>query len=243
MIRRVKEWESVLQNTMFKGVHFDDGHFYSYCEIFDIYKSLYHSRYFLFDYDEDLEENVKLINSLVLSVFRINRYKYQTPERTETLVYNPIENYSMVEIGEDNNTTNNTVTNDLKNTTTSNNNVTSESESNTQLNNEENSIKNVTTFDNITDFKPTEKNDFNIDNKTNSNGKNTTTSNSNNIDIKTGAVTTNTTNTNTHNFKRTGNIGVTTTQEMLMSEREVANFSTLKVFFEDINEFLLLKIY
>ena len=42
------------------------------------------------------------------------------------------------------------------------------------------------------------------------------------------------TETTKHDFKRTGNIGVTTSQQMLESERKVVNFTFLKIVFRNI---------
>ena len=42
------------------------------------------------------------------------------------------------------------------------------------------------------------------------------------------------TETTTHEFKRSGNIGVTTSQQMLESERKVVNFTFLKIVFNNI---------
>ena len=42
------------------------------------------------------------------------------------------------------------------------------------------------------------------------------------------------TDTTTHEFKRSGNIGVTTSQQMLESERKVVNFAFLKIVFRNI---------
>ena len=42
------------------------------------------------------------------------------------------------------------------------------------------------------------------------------------------------TETTTHEFKRSGNIGVTTSQQMLESERKVVNFTFLKIVFRNI---------
>lgn len=49
--------------------------------------------------------------------------------------------------------------------------------------------------------------------------------------------------TKTHNLTRKGNIGVTTSQQMIESERQLVRFSLLKEFFEDINRELLLSTW
>lgn len=46
-----------------------------------------------------------------------------------------------------------------------------------------------------------------------------------------------------YELTRSGNIGVTTTQQMIESEREVARFNLLKEFFEELNNYILLSIW
>ena len=43
--------------------------------------------------------------------------------------------------------------------------------------------------------------------------------------------------------KRTGNIGVTTSQQMLESERQLAYIDIVKIFFDDISKFIFLTTY
>ena len=50
-------------------------------------------------------------------------------------------------------------------------------------------------------------------------------------------------NNDSYELKRSGNIGVTTSQQMIESEREVARFNVLKEFFEDLNRYLLLSTW
>lgn len=47
----------------------------------------------------------------------------------------------------------------------------------------------------------------------------------------------------THHLERHGNIGVTTTQDMLESERKIRNFSILKIFIEDLSKIITLGVY
>lgn len=49
--------------------------------------------------------------------------------------------------------------------------------------------------------------------------------------------------TKDHELTRKGNIGVTTSQQMIESERQLVRFSILKEFFEDINKELLLSVW
>ena len=46
-----------------------------------------------------------------------------------------------------------------------------------------------------------------------------------------------------HTLTRKGNIGVTTTQQMIQAEREVAVFSIVEIFLEDIAKIILLGVY
>lgn len=46
-----------------------------------------------------------------------------------------------------------------------------------------------------------------------------------------------------HNLSRSGNIGVTTSQQMIEQERKIVRFSVLREFFDDINKELLLKVW
>lgn len=49
--------------------------------------------------------------------------------------------------------------------------------------------------------------------------------------------------TKTHNLTRSGNIGVTTSQQMIESERELANFNIVRQFCEELNKEILLEVY
>lgn len=241
IFKSVSEWYDLLKDEMFKGVVLPTREIYTYRDMFDIYNVLYPTRLIAFNFEDAVAPT--MINAVVQNIFRLNYYKYETLAKTERFEYNPIENYSMTEKSKDFKKDIDVQTNDLREETQINNNAVSNSESGTKVENSENELKNVTTFDNIVDFKPTEKNDVNTENNTNSTGKNTTTSNGNNINIKTGTVKHDSHNFLSHNFTRSGNIGVTTTQQMILSERDVADFSTLKVFFDDINKHILLSIY
>ena len=49
--------------------------------------------------------------------------------------------------------------------------------------------------------------------------------------------------TKVHNFSRSGNIGVTTSQQMLTQQREVVKFSIINEFFKDLNAEILLSVW
>ncbi len=46
-----------------------------------------------------------------------------------------------------------------------------------------------------------------------------------------------------YTLEKSGNIGVTTTQQMLQAERELADFDVVKMFFEELNKYVLLQIW
>ena len=145
------------------------------------------------------QEFVKLVKSHLL----LNSYKYSGLYKTTLLEYNPIENYSMTEIGTDTRTPNLT--------TTDNSNIGSQSNSTT-------STDSVSPYDTQT---------FTDSNKT-------VVSENNGARTDSNTRTESGTDTTTHDFKRSGNIGVTTSQQMLERERKVVNFTFLKIVFANI---------
>ena len=138
---------------------------------------------------------------------------------TETLKYDPIENYSMTESGTD------VRTPDLVSNTTA------SGTSSGNATDTSTTTSAVTTYDNTADF---------INQNKGTSDTTTTTSAENS---STGKTTTTGTEKTTHEFKRSGNIGVTTSQQMIQSEREVADFSALAQFVTDIANIICLSIY
>ena len=150
---------------------------------------------------------------------RTYQTKYNKLIATEKLEYDPIENYSMTESGTD------VRTPDLvSNTTTSGTSSGNATDTST-------TTSAVTTYDNTADF-------INQNKGTADTTNTTSTENS-----STGKTTTTGTEKTTHEFKRSGNIGVTTSQQMIQSEREVADFSALVQFVTDIANIICLSIY
>lgn len=152
-------------------------------------------------------EETEKINKLIVAFLVFNKYKYETLYNTTILNYNPIENYSMTEKNE-------------RNTDAHTDNMLIGARKMTQGE----QIGEATTSN-----KPFDSNDFTqtnkVDNKINAR---TDTSDS-------------TTDTNTYGsqhevntFERFGNIGVTTSQQMLQSEREVALFSLYETLFDEL---------
>lgn len=169
------------------------------------------------------EENKKKVASAIWGVYGTNWTKLF---ETLNFNYNPIENYSMVEesSGENENITNGTSSNETSNNGTS----TVENTSTQDTNND------LYAF-NSTTSKPSSKssgvgtdhNTVTTDNKT---GNQTTL---NNISKD----------TSKHTLTRKGNIGVTTSQQMIQSERDLWNWVFYNGVFRDIDSILTLSIY
>lgn len=153
----------------------------------------------------------------IQNLFAVNSYKYETLAATLNLEYNPIENYSMTESGTDEHTGK-----DNRSL-----NVGAQAISGTQnLGAEQTTTTNsVSPMDSSTYLKRDQQ-VADRDSVTNSSNQN--------VGERTDIETTDRDLTITHNFKRSGNIGVTTSQQMLESERQVALFNLYNVIWEDI---------
>ena len=146
-------------------------------------------------------EKLELIRVYILSEMLANEYKWEHLIATTTASYNPTENYNMTEIEK---------IADKKN----------ESTDNTQtLVNGERKSENINT-NAVTPFETNVFND-NTQQKENYTEKSVTDTNTNK-----GTLIAN--NSIEKELKRSGNIGVTTTQQMLESERKLANYSIVK---------------
>lgn len=148
--------------------------------------------------------------------------------------YNPIENYMMIENGEDTRelTDDTTDTHNKQNTNT----ITTDGET-TVENSSTREIKKAgfnTTNPVVDTVETTNENDANINNETvEQSGNETLTGQS----VKT------VTESNKHNFTRSGNIGVTTSQQMIESEIELRKKEYWAIVFKKLNDLLTLSIY
>lgn len=191
-------------------------------EIFDLFQLYNAERLVCKKYPTTMQETTNAIAQLTnycIIFARTYQTKYNKLLATEKLEYNPIENYSMTENGTD------VRTPDLVSNTTA---------SGTSSGNATDSSTNtsaVTTYDNTADF-------INQNKGTADTTNTTSTENS-----STGKTTTTGTEKTTHEFKRSGNIGVTTSQQMIQSEREIADFSVLAQFVNDIANLICLSVY
>lgn len=170
-----------------------------------------------FDYENSANNTnvVKQTSTYLLLYAKSHKYEYDKLVDTLSLEYNPIENYSMTEKGTDTRTPNITQTNKGVNTNT------------TGLDTSITTGK--TTFD--------KSDSFINDTKTTNTGTNTDTQDINTTVTMAGNEKT------VHEFTRSGNIGVTTSQQMIESERQLAMFSVVDLFVKAIADIILIGVY
>lgn len=158
---------------------------------------------------------IKQASDYIALYGKSHKYEYDKLVDTLSLEYNPIENYSMIEKGTDTRTPNITQTNKGVNTNT--------------VGIDTSITTGKTTFD--------KSNSFINDTKTTNAGTNTDTQ-----DINT-TVTTAGNEKTVHEFTRSGNIGVTTAQQMIESERQLAMFSVVDLFAKATADIILIGVY
>ena len=188
-------------------------------EMFSYFTNKFGERDFYKYYDtENVVNNtnmVKQASEYIALYGKSHKYEYDKLVDTLSLEYNPIENYSMTEKGTDTRTPNITQTNKGVNTNT--------------VGVDTSITTGKTTFD--------KSDSFINDTKTTSAGTNTDKQ-----DINT-TVTTAGNEKTVHEFTRSGNIGVTTAQHMIESEREIAMFSVVDLFVKAIADIVLIGVY
>ena len=192
---------------------------YSSDEMFFYFVNKFGERGFYLYYDSENSisntNKVKQASDYIALYGKSHKYEYDKLVDTLSLEYNPIENYSMTEKGTDTRTPNITQTNKGINTNT--------------VGLDTSITTGKTTFD--------RSDSFINDTKTTSTGTNTDTQ-----DINT-TVTTAGTEKTVHEFTRSGNIGVTTSQQMIESERQLAMFSVVDLFVKAIADIILIGVY
>lgn len=188
-------------------------------EMFYYFADKFGERDFYKYYDtENVTNNTNMIkqaSDYIALYGKSHKYEYDKLVDTLSLEYNPIENYSMTEKGTDTRTPNITQTNKGVNTNT--------------VGVDTSITTGRTTFD--------KSNSFINDTKTTNTGTNTDTQ-----DINT-TVTTAGNEKTMHEFTRSGNIGVTTSQQMIESERQLAMFSVVDLFVKAIADIILIGVY
>lgn len=188
-------------------------------DMFRYFCSKYGERDFYKPFDNENTANntnmVKQATAYIALYGKSHKYEYDKLVDTLSLEYNPIENYSMTEKGTDTRTPNITQTNKGVNTNT--------------VGVDTSITTGKTTFD--------KSDSFINDTKTTNTGTNTDTQ-----DINT-TVTTAGNEKTVHEFTRSGNIGVTTSQQMIESERQLAMFSVVDLFVKAIADIILIGVY
>ena len=202
-----------------------------------------------------LEDYVDGIPDLVVSLLNSKKYSYTKLWETTQIEYDPIENYSMTESGKD--TTRGTTSNTIGSQTSeaSGNNATTYGQSvqtgkntNTKTgsqtdgryvvpydtSNEQLAEKTKTDYSNIKDSAESSV-------TTAEHADNSTTTTNTTIGGRSDSGTNSS--STTHEFKRSGNIGVTTSQQMLQSQRDIAMFNFMAIVAHDIIKLVTICIY
>ena len=202
-------------------------------------------------------DNLTIVGNTISEIYK---EKWKALYKTTIMSYNPIENYNMTEnetVNSDiaNNesstfksTNNNTSTNTSKGSQTDNNTVENTSSADLQTygfnsssavdkdkNSSTENIKNNTTSTNETTSSITDNNTLNNESTSSITGNNTLNNEN--------TTTLSASNDTTRELKRSGNIGVTTTQQMLQQERELWDWNYYNTVFKDIDNLLTLMIY
>ena len=208
-------------NTIFDKVSTDLKLFtiFTSAEMFSYFADKFGERDFYKYYDTENNASntnmVKQASDYIALYGKSHKYEYDKLVDTLSLEYKPIENYSMTEKGTDTRTPNITQTNKGVNTNT--------------VGVDTSITTGKTTFD--------KSDNFINDTKTTNTGTNTDTQ-----DINT-TVTTAGNEKTVHEFTRSGNIGVTTSQQMIESERQLAMFSVVDLFVKAIADIILIGVY
>lgn len=240
-----------------------------------------------------LEDSVlkkpSIIQNIIVNLYNVNKYKYETLYNTTLLKYEPLQNYNRTEEVTDNTErsgTNDTTFGSRTDTSTTNNTTNIGAQDNTNTDNETTKIGTINTETNSSTSKKgsesnekevapydaetyynQEKDTLSFTNRTDTNTSTTTTdartdtrtntttekvgaredtttsSTSNILGEHTDATNRNENETYTHKSHMYGNIGVTTSQQMLESERKVAYFNFVSIVAHDIIKLIAICIY
>lgn len=165
------------------------------------------------------DDNKNIIAQAIYTMYIKN---WNALYKTLSLEYNPIENYSMTETEN--------VQDSHKGTLKSNSTDTDTNTENTIVNDTSNNqLWGFNSTDSVNSDKQIGDTTINVDESTNSTHENT--------DTETKDI------TSYRTLKRSGNIGVTTSQQMIESERQLWFWNFFENVFADIDKILVLKIY
>ena len=200
-------------SPIFSNVHFFEPFNISAVDLFNIFNMKYYS--FIYISDDVIE-----ISSIISNLSKVYENEYTTKVKMLLLEYNPIENYNSSET--EKSTSENSTTTGNENTTTMTTNSTSKNSGET-----------------TNKVSPYDSENFSNDNN----------SNSSNTSIVDGTDSTSTTDSGnissngslTRTLTRKGNIGVTTTQQMIESEYELRAKNLVFEFLEKVSKFILLE--
>lgn len=165
------------------------------------------------------DENKIIIAQAIYAMYIKN---WNALYKTLSLEYNPIENYSMLETENVQDSHKGTLKSNSTNTNTNTENTIVNDTSNNQL-------WGFNSTDSVNSDKQVGDTTRNVDESTNSTHENTDTEIKDIISDRT--------------LKRSGNIGVTTSQQMIESERQLWFWNFFENVFADIDKILVLKIY
>lgn len=200
-------------SPIFSNVHFFEPLNISTVDLFNIFNMKYYS--FIYISDDVIE-----ISAIITNLSKVYENEYTKKVEMLLLEYNPIENYNSSESEEI--TTANTSTTGNENTTT------------TTTNTETNSSGETTNK-----ISPYDSENFNNDSNLNNSANSTISGNDTTTTTDSGNITANGNTART--LTRKGNIGVTTTQQMIESEFELRSKNLVFEFLEKVSKFILLE--
>ena len=200
-------------SAIFSNVHFFEPLGISSLEVYTIFTI----KYFNFIYvSDDLTE----MGSIISNLSEIYNNEYTTKVGLLLMNYNPIENYNSSET--ETTTSENATTTGNENKTTTTTNSTTENSGNT-----------------TNKVSPYDSENFNNDNNTTT--TNTTTGNATDTTTINDSGNMSSKGTSSRTLTRKGNIGVTTTQQMIESEYELRAKNLVFEFLEKVSKFILLE--
>ena len=200
-------------SPIFSNVHFFEPLNISAVDLFNIFNMKYYS--FIYISDDVIE-----IGGIISNLSKVYENEYTAKVNLLLTDYNPIENYNSTET--ETTTTENATTTGNENTTTSTTNSTTENSGET--------TNKVSPYDNE---------NFNNDNNTTT--TNTTTGNAKDTTTINDSGNMSSNGKSARTLTRKGNIGVTTTQQMIESEYELRAKNLVFEFLEKVSNFILLE--
>lgn len=233
--------------------------------LFEYFYVLYRHRCLGFPYDictphPNNSYTISKVKNLLTIHAITNAYKYKTLMNTMNFIYNPIENYNMdetltVNFSKGSETT--TVTHEGQDIASNIGTNTLHSKGGTTMSSGSHDTLNSSTTTQIAPYNESLGESTYTTNKVTVSGTPSTTTEGSTDSETTNTETLNSSVSNTydssittdagirnditfHELKRNGNIGVTTTQQMIEQERNIADFDILKIYFNDIENLILL---